>query len=258
MGGFPGAMEEPKVIIEQRLLHGSGDNGGAQRIALVYIGPNEHRVYAPPRATGDPAQWRSQLVVHLPSGYGELSMREPDRSYIIDVMFRELERSKGEAAKAEAAKAEAEALYYNAQICMQGDIQCCDGTPFDPSGHCTKCGSKCIHQCLSCKSPIRGLVKFSAGKYDCPSFCPGCGKPYPWMDDKLRTAKDLLHHAQELSYEERTELSGLLQYVMSNPKADLAPAKSKLISIKIQKVAGPIKDLVTDLLVKYAAEMSKP
>ena len=191
--------------------------------------------------------------MHVPSGYGELEMREPDRSYIIDAMFRELERGKGEAAKAEA-----EALYCNAQICIQGDIQSCDGAPFDPSGHCTKCGSKCIHQCLSCKSPIRGLVKYSAGKYDCPSFCHGCGKPYPWMEDKLRIAKDLLLHAEELSYEDRTELSGLLQYVMSNPKADLAPAKSKLISIKIQKVAGPIKDLVTDLLAKYAAEMSKP
>ena len=77
------------------------------------------------------------------------------------------------------------------------------------------------------------------------------------MDDKLRTAKDLLFHDEKLSYEERKELWGLLQYVMSNPKADLTPAKSKLISIKIQKAAEPIKDFITDLLAKYAAEMSK-
>ena len=44
---------------------------------------------------------------------------------------------------------------------------------------------------------------------------------------------------------------------MSNPKADLAPAKSKLISMKIQKAAEPIKDFITDVLAKYAAEMSK-
>jgi hypothetical protein len=44
---------------------------------------------------------------------------------------------------------------------------------------------------------------------------------------------------------------------MSNPKAELSPAKSKLIFIKIQKAAAPIKDFVTDLLAKYAAEMSK-
>jgi hypothetical protein len=44
---------------------------------------------------------------------------------------------------------------------------------------------------------------------------------------------------------------------MFNPKAELAPAKSKLISMKIQKAAEPIKDFITDLLAKYAAEMSK-
>jgi hypothetical protein len=245
-------MEEPKVIIEQRLLHDSGDNHGVQRIALVYIGMREYRVYAPSRASGDPVQWRSQLAVHTPSGYGELSMPEPDRSHIIEAMFRELERG-----KTEAAKAEADALYCEAQICMQGDVQSSDGTPFDPSGHCTKCGSECIHHCLSCKTPIRGKMKYSSATYDCPSFCHGCGRPYPWMDDKLRTAKDLLFHDDKLTFEERKELWGLLQYVMSNPKADLAPAKSKLISIKIQKAAEPIKDFITDLLAKYAAEMSK-
>jgi hypothetical protein len=97
----------------------------------------------------------------------------------------------------------------------------------------------------------------SSAAFVCPSFCHGCGKPYPWMDEKLRTAKDLLFHDDQLTYEDRKELWGLLQYVMSNPKADLVPAKSKLISIKIQKAAEPIKDFVTDLLAKYAAEMSK-
>jgi hypothetical protein len=245
-------MEEPKVIIEQRLLHDSGDNQGMQRIALVYLGTREHRVYAPSRASGDPVQWKSQLAVHVSSGYGELALPEPPRSRIIEAMFRELERT-----KAQAAKAEADALYYDAQICMQGDVQSADGTPFDPSGHCTKCGSECIQNCLSCKTPIHGKTKYSTATYDCPSFCHGCGKPYPWMDDKLRTAKDLLFHDDQLTYEERKELWGLLQYVMSNPKADLAPAKSKLISIKIQKAAEPIKDFITDLLAKYAAEMSK-
>ena len=50
----------------------------------------------------------------------------------------------------------------------------------------------------------------------------------------------------------------MLRYVMSNPKAELAPTKSKLIMIKIQKAAVPIKDFVTDVRPKYGAEMSKP
>jgi hypothetical protein len=75
--------------------------------------------------------------------------------------------------------------------------------------------------------------------------------------DKLRTGHDLLFHDDKLTYEERKELWNLLQYVMSSPKTDLAPAKSKLIAIKIQNAAEPIKDFVTDFLAKYAAEMSK-
>ena len=249
---FP-AMEEPKVILELRFLRDLGVYASAQRIALVYLGQREHRVYAPPRAAGDPAQWRDQLAVHIPDGYGEVALPEPHRSYIINAVFSELERE-----TIEDARAEANSLYCKAQICMQGDVQSSDGTPFDPSAHCTKCGSECMDQCLSCKTPIRGKMKYSADAYNCPSFCHGCGKPYPWIDDKLRIAKDLLFHDEMLTFEERKELWGLLQYVMSNPKADLVPAKSKLISIKIQKAAGPIKDFITDLLAKYAAEMSKP
>jgi hypothetical protein len=244
-------MEAPKVIIEKQVLHDSGYDG-AQRLALVYEGPLEYRVYAPARASGDPAQWRSQLVVHMPSGYGELQLRESDSKWIIDAVFQELERR-----ASEAVKLESDALYNAAQICLQGDVQSADGTPFEPTQHCTKCGSKCIHQCPSCQAAIRGKMKYSSDSYNLPSFCHGCGKPYPWMDEKLKTAKDLLFHDDKLTYEERKELWGLLQYVMSNPKADLAPAKSKLISIKVQKAAEPIKDFIADVLAKYAAEMSK-
>jgi len=240
---------ESKVIIQQRNLR-SGD--AVQRIALVYLGAEEHRVYAPAKAAGDPLEWAAQISVHKPDGYGEVNVPEPDRSRVIEATFRALEQT-----KAEAVRAEADAPYCEAQICMQGDVQSFDGTPFDPAGHCTKCGARCINVCVNCKAPIRGKEKYSAAAYECPSFCHRCGHPYPWMDDKLRTALDLLFHDDQLTYEERKELWGLLRYVMSSPKAELAPAKSKLISIKIQKAAAPIKDFVTDLLAKYAAEMSK-
>jgi hypothetical protein len=77
------------------------------------------------------------------------------------------------------------------------------------------------------------------------------------MEDKLATAHDLLFHDDQLTFEDRKRLWDLLQYVMSNPKADLAPAKSKLIAIEILKAAQPIQEFVTDLLAKNAAEMSK-
>jgi hypothetical protein len=242
---------ELKVIIEKRMLKAS-DYDGAQRIALVYARSQEYRVYAPSRASGDPVQWSSQLVVHIPSGYGELALREPERSEIIDAVLAELKQS-----EVEAARAEADSLYCEAQICMQGDTQSSDGMPFDPSGHCPKCGSKCIHECPSCHTPIRGQMKSSGANYECPSFCHRCGTAYPWMEDKLKIAKDLLFHDDKLTFEDKKEVWDLLKYVMSNPKAELAKGKSKLVMIKVQKATEPIKDFVADVIAKYAAEMSK-
>jgi len=78
------------------------------------------------------------------------------------------------------------------------------------------------------------------------------------MEDRLQTAKELLDHDDKLSLEEREKLWGLLQYVMSDPKSDLVPAKKKLIEISLAKAAAATQDFVTTLLAKYAAEMSKP
>jgi hypothetical protein len=78
------------------------------------------------------------------------------------------------------------------------------------------------------------------------------------MENRLQTAKDLLYHDDKLSQEDREKLWGLLQYVMSDPKSDLVPAKKKLIEINLSKATATIRDAVLDLLAKYFAEMSKP
>ena len=78
------------------------------------------------------------------------------------------------------------------------------------------------------------------------------------MKDRLETAKELLDHDDNLSLEERKKLWNLLEYVMSDPKSDLAPAKKKLIEINVAKAAAATREFVTDLLAKYFAEMSKP
>jgi len=78
------------------------------------------------------------------------------------------------------------------------------------------------------------------------------------MEDRLRTAKELLDHDDKLSFDEREKLWSLLEYVMSDPKSDLVPGKKKLIEINLGKAAAATRDFVTDILAKYLAEMSKP
>jgi len=91
-----------------------------------------------------------------------------------------------------------------------------------------------------------------------PKFCYKCGKPYPWMADHLQTAKELLDHDDKLTLEDREKLWGQLQYVMSNPKADLAPAKRKLFEIGIAKAVPATREFFLDLMAKLGAELMKP
>lgn len=240
----------PKVIIEQRVLDG-GDGYRLQPVATIYIGMEEYRVYVLPKATGSPLEWVAQMKVRQDGGVSEYEIQEPRRGQIIEIVSKELERLDHED------KPATEDIYCKAQICLNGDVKSSDDFPFDGTKHCTKCGAECISACVTCKTPIRGKIKWSAADYKCPSFCHACGKPYPWMSDKLNTAKELLSHDDKLTFQERKDLWDLLQYVMSNPKADLVPAKSKLIGIKIQKATQPIREFVLDLLAKYGAEMSK-
>lgn len=70
-------------------------------------------------------------------------------------------------------------------------------------------------------------------------------------------SRDLLWHDDNLTLDDREKLWDLLQYVMSDPKSDLVPAKRKLIDIDLKKAASLTRELTTDLIAKYFAEMSK-
>jgi hypothetical protein len=74
------------------------------------------------------------------------------------------------------------------------------------------------------------------------------------MEERLRTARELLRHDDKLTLADRNELWDLLQYVMSDPKADLVPAKKKLIEIKLGKATGYVRDAVLDLMAKIVVE----
>ena len=97
----------------------------------------------------------------------------------------------------------------------------------------------------------------SHGDYVRPSFCYNCAKPYPWMEDRLQTARELLWYDDKLSLEERESLWGLLQYVMSDPKSDLVPAKRKLIDIKLEPALAATREFIENIIAKSIAETLK-
>ena len=246
------------VVIIQNVLRGSEASTLLQEVARVHINDTEFRVYAPPIATGKAVDWAPNFTARGMGGYfAEEDLQDEDKAWVIKAVKEALESE--DRTKSLADGMHPDGIHCGAQICRKGHIQHNDGMPFEIGAHCTKCGSSCIHECTYCREPIRGASAHSDTRvYVLPNFCQGCGRAYPWMEDKLQTARRLLNKDDKLSYEEREELWDDLQYVMSDPKADLAPAKKKLIEINLDKAGKMLREVVTDIVAKTTAEMLKP
>jgi hypothetical protein len=241
---------DTKVVLKQTILHGSKNPEILQRVAVVYIDGREYRVFAPPEATGDALGWLAHFAVRDNS--------ETDvRYHALGILaLKSVEEELKEQKRAEGVHPDG--FHCTAQICQSGHVQHCDGMPFDSKAYCTKCGAACIDECPRCHEPIRGAEKFSNPlNYSRPQYCHRCGRPYPWMADRLQTARELLYHDDKLTMDDRTKLWDDLQYVMSDPKADLVPSKKKLIEIRLEKATGYVRDIILDLIAKTAVEAMK-
>jgi hypothetical protein len=253
-----------KVVIENAFLKGSQDESMLQRVATVYPeGGGEFRVLAPPKATGDALDWLKQWQVRQPDpeplGFGgEIVITDGRSGSVVNQVVNALEQRKLESDIWNWGE-HPDARFYAAQICMRGHVQSADGkNKFNRDEHCQQCGDPCIDSCQKCKAPIRGGGAWgSPSDYVRPSFCYKCGRPYPWMEDCLATARELLWHDDKLDESDREKLWRILQYVMSDPKSDLVPAKKKLFEIGIGKALPATREFFLDLMAKLGAEMLK-
>jgi len=249
------------VVIENAVLYGLADDNACQRIATAYINGDTYTVVAPAKLTGEALQHVDHFSVREPSkealDWGaEFVVTDDRKGAILRAVAEELHKRKRDASRGEGRTPDG--IYHDAQICIRGHVQSSGGFPFKAGEHCTKCGSPCIDECEKCREPIRGQVASSKFiGYTPPSFCHACGRPYPWMGDRLQTAKELLYHDDKLKEDDREKLWDLLQYVLSDPKSDLVPAKKKLISINLEKATAATREFVENIIAKYAAEMSK-
>jgi hypothetical protein len=150
-------------------------------------------------------------------------------------------------------------VHFVGQICLQGHVRSSDGC-FERAEKCTKCGAVCIDKCEYCRTPIRGRLAHSpAQHYQLPLIChaPECGLAYPWMEDKLDTARELLYDNNNLSRGELDELWELLKFVICNPKSEWAAAKTKLVAIKLATANKASREFLLDFTAKAAAEVAK-
>lgn len=266
----------PKVAIENAILRGSPHAENMQKVATLYVDEKEYRIYAPARAQGNALEWTEHFVVRTQSSgdfsFGaEIAVDDELKPVLIQVSVDELKRH---ALNSEiwGTGGRLEGNFYPAQICLHGHVITADGhhligadgrVGIRKGEHCQKCGNRCVTHCESCEAPIRGKrtmshEDFVRPSFVPPSFCYNCAKPYPWMEDRLQTARELLWNDDKLSLEERESLWGLLQYVMSDPKSDLVPAKRKLIDIKLGRAVAATREFVENIIAKSIAETLRP
>lgn len=246
-----------RVLINQRLLKRAAQAGDMQCVATVYVNGNEFRILAPPGAQGRALDWVPHFSVRrLSDANAEAEVHDGSEIQVMEAVRKELEKRETDGAVVD--WVHPDGVHSVAQVCFKGHLVHCDGMPFCEDEHCTKCGAPCIHNCPECAEPIRGgSIYDSADRYIRPDFCHACGAPYPWTAERLDTARKLLDHEGKLSPEDRRELWDCLQYVITDPSAELVPAKKRLIEFKLEKVTGPVREFVLDLVARTTAEIFK-
>ena len=156
--------------------------------------------------------------------------------------------------------------YDTAQICTNGHVITSSLITMPEVGQkfCKKCGAPTITKCQICNAPIKGSYnqegRLLLPDYELPSFCPDCGKPYPWTEAKLKAAKELFDELDNLSPEERELLKNSLDdIVQDTPQTTVAATRFKKLIAKVGKpAAGALRDILVDIASEAAKKVIWP
>jgi hypothetical protein len=155
--------------------------------------------------------------------------------------------------------------YDTAQVCLNGHTitSIFISSPEFRKRFCDKCGVATITDCQSCNSPIRGSYHgggISLSPYTPPSFCPDCGKPYPWTESKLKAAQELTDLLEDLSPEEREILKKSFDDIIRDtPQTTVSATRFKKIVAKAGKVAADgFREILVDVLSEAAKKIIWP
>ncbi len=148
--------------------------------------------------------------------------------------------------------------YYDvAQICTNGHVinEYSQKYPESNQKFCSKCGVSTITECQSCSTPIRGYHHVdgivSISKFTPPRHCHECGKPYPWTDERIKAAREVVDDAPNLTEEERTEVKeDLDDLVHETPRAPVAANRFRRL---LDKAGKPTLNAMRELLVEIAS-----
>ena len=131
--------------------------------------------------------------------------------------------------------------------------------PLKNARFCKDCGAECINKCRYCSEYIRGRYHMKGvvmpSTYSAPSYCDNCGKPYPWLEEKLKVLDEMIDLMNELDELEKKDLKqSTIDITTDNPRTSLASLKIKRFGLKI---GSEMYDALKKILVQMAVEAAK-
>ncbi|MFC4797756.1 DUF2321 domain-containing protein [Neobacillus sp. GCM10023253] len=149
-----------------------------------------------------------------------------------------------------------EGWYDTAQVCLNGHVFNSTSIKFPKPNQnfCGACGADIISKCAECGEEIRGKLHTPGvtvvGRWNPPSYCHHCGKPFPWIAEKLNAAKELAELLDNLTPEEQEQLKmSLDDLIKDGPRTVVAQTRFKRILSKAgPEIATGFKDILVDVV----------
>lgn len=149
--------------------------------------------------------------------------------------------------------------YDLAQICLNGHIinEYAMTQPDFNAAFCKQCGASTLTACDKCSAKIQGyyhIIGVIGGSYSLPSFCHACGKPYPWVEAKLKAAQELADEVNNLTPEETATLKRSLEDIIRDtPQTTVAATRFKRLITKAgREAAQGFRDILVDIISETA------
>ena len=114
--------------------------------------------------------------------------------------------------------------------------------------------------CPECHTPIQGHYRspgvLSIRETPVPNNCQGCGTAFPWRQDAIASAIEILQMQLEEEEQDATEVAELVPVIaIETPKTQLAALKLKRLMSKLAKPAYDVSiKVVSDLVSETTKE----
>lgn len=150
-----------------------------------------------------------------------------------------------------------------AQICLNGHMinDSVKKYPEYNKNYCPDCGEKGISNCQKCNASIQGALHASGvmdfSKKEVPKFCMECGKPFPWTEERIKAAIELINEDDELSKEDMSKFEDNIADIVSDgPRTQLAATRlNKIIKNATSTVGSGVRDILVDIASETAKKL---